>query len=499
LCGIAGFYFHDPENCPLTAISIEKLISELFLGIEHRGFDATGIAAVGAASGALHIEKADTEASNFNWWRSNLPETPRSVLLHTRFATKGTPMNLENNHPIRYNNIVVTHNGHINNDDELFSEECLSRNAEVDSEAIAAVFDKYGIDKAHIPLGKFDGNMAVAVADLRKPNTLVLAKGQSSPLYYYNAKEGIMWASTESTLIEASEKALGLSLESKDIEQLRYGKLLLIEDGEVDTLEFKPYRKTYSPLVPASHYYTDQAWGGQVTETEDEEDSELEVESYSSWHSRFFGRLKGIKKEDKKEEEVVEETTLGSEDQAYHDTDLAHIEFWENESHPMAYSISTASGKRFLFKECDSCNKAFQTTLLTVVENGFILCSYCIEDFDIEQEINPGDDNPAVVHEVTIELVAEKFKTNPDFVHWLLFDSDDGDIEDGDSHLISLYIQFQEEYDKVYKELTDNPFGNAVTLARLATEKEDEEEEDELIGCGVKVFEEDTAAIEGVI
>jgi hypothetical protein len=69
-------------------------------------------------------------------------------------------------------------------------------------------------------------------------------------------------------------------------------------------------------------------------------------------------------------------------------------------------------------------------------------------------EINPGDDNPAVVHEVTIELVAEKFKTNPDFVHWLLFDSDDGDIEDEDSHLVSLYIQFQEEYDKVYKDLT---------------------------------------------
>jgi glucosamine 6-phosphate synthetase-like amidotransferase/phosphosugar isomerase protein len=196
-------------------ISIERLISELLLGIEHRGFDATGIAAVGAASGALHIEKADTEASNFNWWRSNLPETPRSVLLHTRFATKGSPMKLENNHPIRYNNIVVTHNGHINNDDELFSDECLSRNAEVDSEAIAAVFDKYGIDKAHIPLGKFDGNMAVAVADLRKPNTLVLAKGQSSPLYYYNATEGIMWASTEQTIIEASEKALGLVIENK--------------------------------------------------------------------------------------------------------------------------------------------------------------------------------------------------------------------------------------------------------------------------------------------
>jgi hypothetical protein len=36
-------------------------------------------------------------------------------------------------------------------------------------------------------------------------------------------------------------------------------------------------------------------------------------------------------------------------------------------------------------------------------------------------------------------------------------------------------------------------------LARLATEKEDEEEEDELIGCGVIVFQEDEAAIEGVI
>jgi hypothetical protein len=493
LCGIAGFYFHDPDNCPLTAISIESLIDQLLLGIEHRGFDATGIAAVGAASGALHIEKADTEASNFNWWRSRLPETPRSVLLHTRFATKGTATNLENNHPIRYNNIVVTHNGHINNDDELFSDECLSRNAQVDSEAIAAVFDKYGIDKAHIPLGKFDGNMAIAVADLRKPNTLVLAKGQSSPLYYYNATEGIMWASTEQTIIEASEKALGLSLKPKDIEKLPYGKLLLIEDGEVDKLEFKPYKKPYKPLVPTSSYYDRQSWGSQITETGDEDS---EVESYASWHSRFFDRLKGNRKQEKKEE-VVDERTLGSEDHTYYDSDPAHVEFWENEPHEMAYVVNSGTN-RFLFKKCDSCEKTFQTTLLTVVENGFILCSYCIEDFDIEGEINPGDDNPAVVHEVTIELVAEKFKTNPEFVHWLLFDSEDGDIEEGDSHLVSLYIQFQEEYDKVYKELTDNPFGNATTLALLATEKDDEEEEEELIGCGVMAFEEEAAVIEGV-
>ena len=464
MCGIAGVYFHDPDNSPLTHTSLEKLVDQLLLGIEHRGHDATGFAAV-LPSGELEIEKADLEAQRFCWWRSKLPEKPQSVLLHTRFATQGTPMNLDNNHPVRYNNAVMTHNGHIHNDKEIFDEEGLSRNAEVDSEVIAALFDKYGIDKAHIPLGKLDGGFAVAVADLRKPKSLVLAKGNSSPLFYYEATQGIVWASTEQTIIDALKKSLNLEISRSEIDTLWYGQLLLLEDGKAEKLKFKVYSKPY-------------AFSGTTVR----EDSESESGWFNqSWRERIFGG----KKDEKEEKE--DETQYDSDN--LHKTDPLHVEFWENEKHNLEYKVTSGSNV-FLFKKCDGCQVTCQTTLLTIIHDDSILCSRCLKEHD---ENNPEEENPAVVHEVVIEMVAERFATNPDFVNWMLFESENDEIDD--TNLVSMYIQFEEEYNKIHKEFTGEDFGAANHWIDYAEEKDmDEawtsatEEDEEIIGCGVEVF-----------
>jgi hypothetical protein len=449
--------------------------------------DATGVAAL-TPTGELHIEKADLPATNFNWWRKELPETVRSVLLHTRYATQGSPMNLENNHPIRYNNAIVIHNGHIGNDDDIFQKHSFARNAQVDSECIAALVDKHGIDKANLALKELDGNYAVALADLRNPNTLVLAKGWSSPLYYYETDVGIVWASTEKTIVDAFKLALNLDIKTRDINQLFFGKLLLIENGEVEHYSFEPFdrRPTYT-YFPAKKKETEYSPGPiDVVNGRAKKDTNGNYEWLPNWTRNWFG---GKKKEEEKTEP--------------YNTDKKHIEFWRNEPHEIAYSVKTAAGNEFIFKACDGCENAYQTTLLNLTEQGFILCNKCLGEFDAEEPLEQN--NPAIVHEVIIDLIAEKYETSPDFVEWLLFESDDDEINHADSSLVSLYLQFNEDYDKMHTELTGGQFGSAEHLAAIATEALEEEETAIAEGaeeiCGVEAFatEEYPSWFQGVI
>lgn len=474
MCGIAGIYFHDPSDLPMSVNAMEMLIDELLLGIQHRGTDATGVAAV-TPSGDLHIEKADLEAERFIMWRKDLPETPRSVLLHTRFATQGTPMNLENNHPITYNNAVVVHNGHISNDNEIFRDEGLHRKAQVDSEAIAALFDRHGIEKANVALKKLDGNYAVAVADLRKPNSLVLAKGWSSPLFYFETPEGLVWASEEKVIINAINSVLKLDISYRHIERVDFGRLLLIEDGKVENLSFPTFTHTYKQNTLPKANDTNKG-----SEDETRTSSYFDNQAWRDWFSDRFRKDK--KKEDKS-------NVVKADAKAYYDVDPLHVEFWRNEKHPIEYEIPTGSGI-YLFKKCDGCDTAYQTTLLTIIEDDSILCSRCLEDYDMA---NTQEENPAVVHEVAVELVAERFNTNVDFVQWLLFESDDDELNDPNSNLVSLYLQFTEEFDTVYEQLTGNSLGAATTLARIATEKLESDDDEvaeiaEWENCGVEVF-----------
>ena len=64
-----------------------------------------------------------------------------------REFTKGVPGLNDNNHPIRYGRVVGVHNGHLDNDDELFARFGRPRSTPditVDSEAIMMLTDLLG-------------------------------------------------------------------------------------------------------------------------------------------------------------------------------------------------------------------------------------------------------------------------------------------------------------------------------------------------------------------
>lgn len=245
MCGISGIHFFNHKKRALADWQVEGIVNELLLGIEKRGEDSTGVATI-RGNGDIWIEKAELKASEFIKHRTSLDKKVKSILLHTRYATQGHQSNLLNNHPIDYGNAVIIHNGHINNDDELFTDENLDRKAEVDSEIIAALFDKHGIEKAHLTLQKLSGGFAIAAIDQRKPTALVLAKGMRSPLVYYKNDNFIVWASEAKAITSAFDIYMDSGPDWKDMENGKEGEIIYIEHGKLENLKFEVKRPVYT-------------------------------------------------------------------------------------------------------------------------------------------------------------------------------------------------------------------------------------------------------------
>jgi len=206
------------------------------LGIEHRGTHATGFVAT-TFDNKVVLDKAPVKATDFIQSRERIPSGAQAILLHTRFKTQGSVENSVNNHPVIYKTCFTIHNGSIRNDDDLFEEHKLTRNGEVDTEIIAAMLDKYGMDSAENvskALSSLRGHMAIAAIDpVRNPNQLLLARGESSPLHIYHTENYIVWASEGKVIREAWAKVFGTPPEWGKIGYLQEGKFWIANGKDV--------------------------------------------------------------------------------------------------------------------------------------------------------------------------------------------------------------------------------------------------------------------------
>ena len=207
MCGIAGFSISNKEHRKLKS---RNLAEKLLLEIVARGEDATGAAWSEESDGKTEefFAKEALPAELFvEYLEEMVPRFTRTAILHTRYATKGSPTDNNNNHPIVIpNKIVGVHNGVIVNDDELFETNDWDRIGEVDSEAIFQI-----IANKKNPLKKLldlKGRAAIAWFCVDDPQTLHLARLEGSPLFVGHTYGGsLIFASTETLLKEAAREA----------------------------------------------------------------------------------------------------------------------------------------------------------------------------------------------------------------------------------------------------------------------------------------------------
>jgi glutamine---fructose-6-phosphate transaminase (isomerizing) len=178
MCGIVGILGKEP-----VALNIVEALRRL----EYRGYDSAGVATL--EGGKIERRRAPGKLKNLSEKLAGQPMLGVSGIGHTRWATHGIA-NEDNAHPHAAGDVVIVHNGIIENFREL-KEELAAHNVkfltQTDTEVVAhllAVERAKGsspIDSVKAVLPRLRGAFAFAILFKDEPDLLIGAR-QGSPL-----------------------------------------------------------------------------------------------------------------------------------------------------------------------------------------------------------------------------------------------------------------------------------------------------------------------------
>ena len=220
MCGIVG-YIGGREAGPIILESLKKL--------EYRGYDSAGIAVL--SDGQVTIRRCEGKLANLEKILRQRPVRGRVGIGHTRWATHGRPSET-NAHPHRAGDVVVVHNGIIENYLEL-KQHLLKRGArfesETDTEIVAHLVDEKiqkGMDfliAVQRSLRQIHGSYALVFLNQKDPERVMVAK---------NATPIVVGSGDGETLVTSDIPAL--------LDHTR--KVTFLEDGEVAEVKAGSFR-----------------------------------------------------------------------------------------------------------------------------------------------------------------------------------------------------------------------------------------------------------------
>jgi len=226
MCGIGAFQLKCGDG------DARRLAQNLLRGLQSRGTDASGIAWHDDNEPVTYIQKHNCAGGMMAGYLDK--NIGRTAIIHTRYATLGSPKNNDNNHPIDVNGVVGVHNGHITNHNELFKKvHEYKRKGQVDSESIFAYL-RYGPKNRSLEqkLSDIQGGAAIMWLQTNSDKRyLHVARLTSSPLCYGRTKAGsVIVASTQDILEKAVSKS-GMALET--VTSLDEGVYLRFQNAEL--------------------------------------------------------------------------------------------------------------------------------------------------------------------------------------------------------------------------------------------------------------------------
>jgi glutamine---fructose-6-phosphate transaminase (isomerizing) len=178
MCGIVGILGNEP-----VALSIVEALRRL----EYRGYDSAGIATL--ENGGIERRRAPGKLKNLEERLRVEPMRGHSGIGHTRWATHGAA-NETNAHPHTAGDVVIVHNGIIENFRELkeeLSKEGAEFKTQTDTEVVAhliAHMRKKGmkpVEAVKAVIGRLHGAFAFAILFKNEDNLMIGAR-QGSPL-----------------------------------------------------------------------------------------------------------------------------------------------------------------------------------------------------------------------------------------------------------------------------------------------------------------------------
>ncbi len=240
MCGIVG-YIGSSKAAHYVLEGLRKL--------EYRGYDSAGIATV--AHGVLHVRRRKGKLSALDALLHEEPLQGDIAIGHTRWATHGRPSD-ENAHPHAVDDVVVVHNGIIENFLELKArllKEGRVFESDTDTELISHLIAMQSganlAERVRKALEHVRGAYAIAVICAGDKDTIVVAKN-ASPLVIGVADDCGVIASDIPALLPYT----------RDVLILEEGEMATIRVGEVKvfTLEGAPLSRapktiSWSPVM----------------------------------------------------------------------------------------------------------------------------------------------------------------------------------------------------------------------------------------------------------
>lgn len=178
MCGIVGYI--GRRNA--TEVLVDGLKR-----LEYRGYDSAGIAVMSKDS--VDIRRSVGKLENLENALNHHPPRGHIGIGHTRWATHGRPSE-ENAHPHMAGDIIVVHNGIIENHAELrrsLIKKGHNFSSETDTEIVAHLIHQFASqgmpmkEAIRRSLSKIHGSYALAIMNVHDKNTLYIAK-HGSPL-----------------------------------------------------------------------------------------------------------------------------------------------------------------------------------------------------------------------------------------------------------------------------------------------------------------------------
>ncbi|MEC9466179.1 MAG: glutamine--fructose-6-phosphate transaminase (isomerizing) [Myxococcota bacterium] len=240
MCGIVG-YLGSEDACSHVLEGLQRL--------EYRGYDSAGIATL--VDGKLAVRRRKGKLLELRKLLAAEPLVGSVAVGHTRWATHGRPSD-DNAHPHHAGDVVVVHNGIIENFLELKGElgaEGCEFSSETDTEIVAHLVAQATGDsleeRVRKALKRVRGAYAIAVLSEREPGKLVVAKN-ASPLVIGYIDDGGMVASDIPALLPYT----------RDVLVMEEGELAVLEAGSVklstidgEPVDRHPRRIDWSPVM----------------------------------------------------------------------------------------------------------------------------------------------------------------------------------------------------------------------------------------------------------
>jgi glucosamine--fructose-6-phosphate aminotransferase (isomerizing) len=242
MCGIVGYVGHRSADRVLVS-GLRKL--------EYRGYDSAGVATLG--EDGMEIRRAVGKLDNLESVLASEPVIGTTGIGHTRWATHGRPSE-QNAHPHRSGNVVVIHNGIIENyvsiREQLVAEGREIR-SETDTEVISHLVDRELtngrslLEATRAAISQLDGSYAIVVMSHREPDRLIAAKN-STPVVIGIGEDECFVASDIPALLDYTRDVL--FLEDGEIAEVERGAVRILKfDGE--PVEREPKRVTWDPVT----------------------------------------------------------------------------------------------------------------------------------------------------------------------------------------------------------------------------------------------------------